>query len=104
VYRPSLIACICVCIATSLTPPAAEADTIERACLSSSRGAARASLCHCIGQVAKQRLTRSEQRTVATWFSDPHRAQEARQSVKNNDEKFWRKYQAFGTDAERICG
>ncbi|TNJ48650.1 hypothetical protein FGE21_00970 [Phaeobacter sp. B1627] len=96
--------CICACLTAALTSSIAEAGTIERACLSSSRGAAQTRLCHCIGQVAEQRLTRSEQRTVASWFEDPHRAQEARQSVRNRDEALWRKYQVFGTDAERICG
>ncbi|WP_232367750.1 hypothetical protein [Tritonibacter horizontis] len=87
-----------------LTAPQAVAGTIERACRSASGSAASAQLCNCIGQVAEQRLTRSEQRTVATWFQDPHRAQEVRQSGRSSDAQLWQKYQVFGSDAERICG
>jgi len=93
-----------LCASTGLLAPQATAGTIERACRSSDRGAAQASLCRCIQQVAEHRLSRSEQRTVSKWFADPHRAQEVRQSGKSSDSRLWNKYQLFGSDAERICG
>ena len=102
-FRLTLAACLCIS-STLATVPAADAGTIERACRSSTRGATQASLCSCIQQVAEQRLTRSEQRTVSKWFADPHRAQEVRQSARQGDARLWKKYKTFGSDAERICG
>ena len=102
-FRLALVACLCIS-STLATVPTADAGTIERACRSSDRGAAQASLCGCIQKVAELRLTRSEQRTVAKWFADPHRAQEVRQSSSRSDERLWKRYKTFGSDAERICG
>ncbi len=100
--RPTFAA-LALSIAT-LSAPTLQAGTIESACRSSARGAAQASLCHCIQQVAESKLTRSEQRTVSKWFADPHRAQEVRQSAKRSDSQLWQKYMNFGSEAERVCG
>jgi len=38
-----------------------------------------------------------------TFFADPHRAQEVRQSDNPRDEAFWQRYKAFASRAENIC-
>jgi hypothetical protein len=81
---------------------AAQAGTIERACLASDRPKSRA-LCGCIQQVADTTLTGRDQRTAARFFTDPHRAQEVRQSDRTRDAQFWRRYQRFGATAEASC-
>ena len=87
-----------------MTAPSAEAgSTIERACLKSNRRAASKPLCDCIQRVADQMLTRSDQRMAAKFFSDPHRAQEIRQSDRASHEAFWKRYKAFGVSAGNIC-
>lgn len=81
---------------------AAQAGTIERACLSSDRPKSRA-LCGCIQKAADVTLTGRDQRMAARFFADPHRAQVVRQSDRANDEKFWTRYQRFGATAEAYC-
>jgi hypothetical protein len=103
VYRLTLAACLCLST-TLIFAPSAQAGTIERACRNSDRQAAEPTICRCIQKVAERRLTKSEQRTVAKWFADPHRAQEVRQSDRRSDARLWERYKLFGTDAERICG
>lgn len=81
---------------------AANAGTIERACLASERPKSRA-LCGCIQQAADVTLNGREQRQAARFFADPHRAQEVRQSDRVSDERFWARYQRFGATAEAYC-
>lgn len=81
-----------------------QAKTLERACLSSDRSAANRTLCGCIQDVANLVLEQSDQRRAATFFTDPHKAQETRQSDANRDEKFWLRYKAFGSHSEKYCG
>ena len=81
---------------------AAQAGTIERACLASDRPKSR-SLCGCIQQAADVTLSGREQRIAAGFFADPHRAQEMRQSDRARDERFWARYQRFGATAEAYC-
>lgn len=79
-----------------------EASTIERACLASDRPKTR-SLCGCIQQAANVTLTGRDQRMAAQFFTNPHRAQEVRQSGRNNHAAFWQRYQRFGATAEAYC-
>jgi len=81
----------------------ASAGPIERACQQSDRGAGKRQLCGCIQQVADITLDRRDQKMAAKFFSEPARAQEIRQSDRDSDEVFWRKYRAFGTAAESYC-
>lgn len=87
-----------------LSAPLAEAGgRIERACKSSDRLSGRGEVCQCIQQVADRMLTRSDQKLAATFFKDPHKAQEIRQSDKRRHEKFWTRYKQFGATAARSC-
>ena len=79
------------------------AEQIERACLKSDRGQGNRSLCGCIQDAANLTLTSRDQRHAATFFSDPHRAQEVRQSDRRSDEAFWERYRNFGQTAETFC-
>jgi hypothetical protein len=89
-------------LATVVAAGAAQAGTIERACLASDRPKSRA-LCGCIQQAADVTLSGREQRMAARFFTDPHRAQVVRQSDRHSDEQFWTRYQRFGATAEAYC-
>lgn len=71
--------------------------------MSSPRQSASFRLCGCIQRVADQTLTRSDQRIAAKFFSDPHRAQEIRQSNNVSHEAFWLRYKEFGATAAAAC-
>ena len=91
--------------AASLTAvaPVADAAQIKRACLASDREAATRARCRCIQRVADQALTRSDQKTVAKWFTNPHQAQELKMSQTARDDALWDRYQNFGQMAQAIC-
>jgi hypothetical protein len=82
---------------------AAMAGPVERACNASGRSQATPRLCTCIQQTADALLSWNEQRRAAGFFSDPHEAQEVRQSGRAADEVFWQRYRAFGEAAEARC-
>jgi hypothetical protein len=82
---------------------AAFADPIRQACLKTDRGAGNGHLCGCIQHAANLTLSAKDQRLAATFFADPHRAQQVRQSGRKSDEKFWKRYKNFGATAESIC-
>lgn len=90
----------------SFFTPAASAATglINKACMESGRARATAETCDCIQKVANQTLSRKHRRTAAKLFSDPHRAQEIRQSDRRSHEMFWEKYRAFGDAVAKTCG
>lgn len=96
---------LCAGSLVALAPAPAEAasGTINRACRASDRPAASRELCGCIQQVANKSLSRSERRTVAKWFADPHQAQEMRTSNRSSDEKLWLRYKAFGQTVHATC-
>lgn len=79
------------------------AGQIEQACLQSERGYGQRALCTCIQDAANMTLTPRDQRLAATFFSDPHRAQEVRQSRRRQHEAFWERYENFGVAAETFC-
>ena len=86
-----------------LTAPLAIAGPIDSACMNSSRARGNAPLCGCIQQVANQTLSRSDQRRAASFFRDPHRAQEVRMSKRDADNAFWSRYKRFAATAEAYC-
>lgn len=100
--------CIAVCAgiaaATLPAPVLAGSGVIDRACRQSNRTAASPRLCSCIQRVANSSLNRAERHKVAKWFSNPHQAQEVRQSDRRSDEILWERYKAFGERAARTCG
>lgn len=77
---------------------------ISKACLASDRKARSRSLCGCIQAVADQTLTASEQRRAATFYRDPQKAQDIRQADGAANERFWKRYKAYGEAASRSCG
>lgn len=88
-------------IAGSVT--AASAGPIERACNQSARAGGNRALCGCIQQAADRTLTSRDQTRAAGFFTDPHEAQEVRQSDRRSDEEFWQRYKHFGATAEAYC-
>lgn len=81
----------------------AAADPIGNACLKSGRPGASRELCGCIQSVADHYLNRKDQKLAATFFRNPHRAQEIRQSDRRSHEAFWKRYKQFGAAAETSC-
>lgn len=78
------------------------AGPISRACNASDRPATQA-LCACIQKAADQTLNWSDQRRAASFFSDPHKAQEVRVSDSRSDNAFWSRYRNFGETAQAMC-
>jgi hypothetical protein len=78
-------------------------NLIRNACLTADRAAASAKLCSCIQSVADQRLKQKDQKLAASFFRDPHKAQEIRQSDSHAHEVFWGKYKEFGAAAQKSC-
>lgn len=76
---------------------------VAKACVDSDRRAANAALCSCIGQVASQQLSRSDQNRLISFFGDPELAND----IKINDsvaaDAFWDRYRTFTRAAERSC-
>lgn len=82
---------------------AADAGQIETACLKSERARGQVALCGCIQDAADMTLTNRDQKLAASFFADPHRAQEIRQSSSRQHEAFWERYENFGIAAETFC-
>ena len=76
---------------------------ISTACLQAGRKAANSRLCGCVQAEANRALSSKDQALAATFFADPHRAQEVRQSDNGGHEAFWKRYKAFAARAERTC-
>ncbi|WP_293446829.1 hypothetical protein [Planktotalea sp.] len=90
-------------ILAPVVPTPVEAGTMQRACMKSDRKSANRSLCRCIQKAARGKLSSSDQRLAATFFKDPHRSQEIRQSDRTSHEKFWLRYKEFGQRAQQMC-
>ena len=86
-----------------LTTPLAMAGPIDNACVRSDRARGNSALCSCIQQVANQTLSRGDQRQAASFFREPHRAQEVRTSKSDRDNAFWARYKRFAGAAEAYC-
>ena len=84
-------------------PNPVEAGPISSACIRSDRQAATRSLCNCLQRVANGELSKGDQRLAATFFKDPHKAQEIRQSDRRAHEKFWLRYKEYGNVASALC-
>ncbi|WP_204113743.1 hypothetical protein [Shimia biformata] len=99
---------LCVALVALMLLPAApvavQAGLMDKACLKSDRRQKSRPLCNCIQQVANQTLSVKDQRIAATFFNDPHRSQEIRQSDNRAHEKFWLRYKDFGGIAAASCG
>ena len=79
------------------------ATQIERACMRADRKAASRALCGCIQDVADLTLSQSEQKLAASFFNDPQKAQDLRQSSNPRNERFWQRYKDFGANAGQFC-
>lgn len=98
ILRLCAAAALCLSLATPL-----HARAIEQACARSERAGDDTRLCSCIQRIADQLLTARDQRLAASFFRDPHRAQEVRMSDRARDERFWDRYRQFGALAEQSC-
>ncbi|KMK68291.1 hypothetical protein [Puniceibacterium sp. IMCC21224] len=76
---------------------------ISKACLASDRKARNSQLCGCIQTVANRELSRSDQKMAVSFYKDPHKAQEVRQSDRGSHELFWKRYKSYSTQAEASC-
>jgi hypothetical protein len=76
---------------------------LESTCLASGRAAANPAMCGCVQAVADRELSRSDQRLAASFYADPQRAQDIRQSDNPAHRAFWTRYRAFGDQVERRC-
>ena len=76
---------------------------ISSACQSAGHKQASRSRCGCVQAVANRSLSRSEQIRGASFFKDPQKAQDTRQSDNAASERFWKKWKAYGDDAARVC-
>ena len=88
----------------SATPTIVFAGPIETACLRSDRPAASRSVCGCVQDAANLTLSKGDQRLAASFFKDPQKAQDIRQSDRSSHEAFWQRYKEFGAAAETFCG
>ncbi len=99
-----LVALLLASIAIPVIPSTAEAGPLQRACLKSDRSAASRRMCRCMQHVADRELRQGDQRLAATFFDDPHRAQEIRQSDRLSHELFWKRYKDFSATFAASCG
>ncbi|MCR8546805.1 hypothetical protein M4578_03115 [Salipiger sp. P9] len=76
---------------------------ISKACITSDRKARNPQLCGCIQAAANAELSGSDQSLAVSFYRDPHRAQEIRQSDRSHHRAFWDRYNAFVDRAERQC-
>lgn len=82
----------------------AQAQAIENACLRSDRQAKSRALCSCIQQAANLTLTASDQKLASTFYRNPEKAQELRQSPRRAHEIFWNRYEEYAETARAFCG
>lgn len=90
-------------LVTLLGTSGTTAGPISNACIQSDRQSASRGLCNCLQHVANGELNRTDQRLAASFFKDPHKAQEIRQSDRRSHEKFWLRYKDFGETAAALC-
>lgn len=83
--------------------PQSASGPISQACLGGGRSSANSRLCGCIQAVANKSLTSTDQRLAGSFFNDPHRAQEVRQSDNWQHEVFWKRYIAFSEASASQC-
>ncbi len=89
----------------SRTPSATFASgPISKACMASDRKARSRQLCGCIQGVANLTMSTRDQSMAASFYNDPQKSQDIRQSDNPNHERFWLKYKDYGQTAKEICG
>ena len=76
---------------------------ISAACNRSDRRGSNPRICGCAQTMADRNLSNSDQRLAASFFSEPQRAQDIRQSDRASNEAFWDRYKVFIADSERYC-
>ena len=76
---------------------------VSRACMTSDRKARNPQLCGCLQNAANIELNSSDQRMAVSFYGDPHKAQEIRQSDRANHEAFWKRYTSYVKRAEGMC-
>lgn len=86
-----------------LTLAACGAGRLQNACIDSGRAGANPALCGCVQAVADRELDRGERRLAASFYDNPQRAQDIRQSDRPADRRFWDRYTAFAEEVERSC-
>lgn len=79
------------------------AQSIENACLRSDRDAKSMKICRCIQQAANMTLTSQDQKLAASFYGDPQKAQDMRQSSSRSHEKFWNRYKEYAKVAGTFC-
>lgn len=88
---------------STTTRAVAGSGPILTACLQSGRQAATRESCGCVQAVANTSLSASDQKLGASFFSNPHRAQEIRQSSNASHSAFWERWSDFGEQAGKLC-
>ncbi|MEP5152549.1 hypothetical protein [Planktotalea sp.] len=84
-------------------PAQLDAGRIARECVKSDRKAANRRLCNCIEKAARGTLKKSDHQLASSFFKNPHRSQEIRQSDRSSHESFWKRYKEFGARAQQMC-
>lgn len=82
---------------------AAWPQEIERACMRSDRDAKSRQICGCIQQAANLTLAAPDQKLAASFYKDPQKAQDIRQSNKRSHERFWDRYKQYAEIATTFC-
>lgn len=76
---------------------------IASACRAAGRKEASRARCGCVQAVANRSLSSSEQQRGVPFFNNPQRSQDVRQSGNSSNERFWKKWKTFSTQAGRMC-
>lgn len=76
---------------------------LQQACWADRRKSASRARCGCIQAVADRELSAADQRRGASYFKNPHRLQEVRQSDTASNERFWAAWKAYGARAAELC-
>ena len=76
---------------------------ISAACGRSGRKDANRQLCGCVQAAANETLSRSDQSLAVSFYTNPQRGQDVRQSDRPSNEAFWMRYKLYIARAERYC-
>lgn len=71
--------------------------------MQSNRDAKSPALCSCIQQAANLTLTPRDQKMAATFYRDPSKAQDIRQSDRRSHAVFWQRYKKYLETAQAFC-
>ena len=77
---------------------------ISKACMASDRKARSRQLCGCVQAVANLSLSNRDQAIAASFYRDPQKSQDMRQSDNPNHERSWLKYKEYGQTSKELCG